>query len=95
MAKKHILIVPGDGIGQEVTLVGKKVLDKIAVKFNHEFSYDEALIGHVAIEVTGNPLPDETLQKMRNADAVLFGAGFVEDEKRVGLVCQPSPDKII
>ena len=74
MAKKHILIVPGDGIGQEVTLVGKKVLDKIAVKFNHEFSYDEALIGHVAIEVTGNPLPDETLQKMRNADAVLFGA---------------------
>ena len=74
MAKKHILIVPGDGIGQEVTLVGKKVLDKIAVKFNHEFSYDEALIGHVAIEATGNPLPDETLQKMRNADAVLFGA---------------------
>ena len=74
MAKKHILIVPGDGIGQEVTLVGKKILDRIAVKFNHEFSYDEALIGHVAIEATGNPLPDETLQKMRNADAVLFGA---------------------
>ncbi len=74
MAKKHILIVPGDGIGQEVTLVGKKVLDKIAAKFNHEFTYDEALIGHVAIEATGNPLPDETLQKMRNADAVLFGA---------------------
>lgn len=74
MAKKHILIVPGDGIGQEVTLVGKKVLYKIAAKFNHEFTYDEALIGHVAIEATGNPLPDETLQKMRNADAVLFGA---------------------
>jgi len=74
MAKKHILIVPGDGIGQEVTLVGKKVLEKIATKFNHEFTYDEALIGHVAIEATGNPLPDETLKKMRNADAVLFGA---------------------
>lgn len=71
---KHILIVPGDGIGQEVTAVGKKVLDKIAKKFNHEFTYDTALMGHVAIEATGNPLPDETLEKMRKSDAVLFGA---------------------
>ena len=46
MAKKHILIVPGDGIGQEVTEVGKKVLEKIAAKFGHDFTYDEALIGH-------------------------------------------------
>jgi 3-isopropylmalate dehydrogenase len=74
MAKKHILIVPGDGIGQEVTAVGKKILQAIAAKFNHEFTYDEALIGHMAIESTGNPLPDETLAKMKNADAVLFGA---------------------
>ena len=72
--KKHILVVPGDGIGQEVTEVGKKVLEKIAEKFGHEFTYDEALIGHVAIEATGNPLPDETLEKMRASDAVLFGA---------------------
>ncbi|MBX9852649.1 MAG: 3-isopropylmalate dehydrogenase [Cytophagaceae bacterium] len=74
MSKKHILIVPGDGIGQEVTAVGKKVLDKIAAKFKHEFTYDEALIGHVAIEATGNPLPDESLEKMKKSDAVLFGA---------------------
>ena len=74
MAKKNILIVPGDGIGQEVTAVGKKVLDKIATKFGHEFTYDEALIGHVAIEATGNPLPEESLVKMKNSDAVLFGA---------------------
>lgn len=74
MAKKHILIVPGDGIGQEVTEVGKKVLEKIAVKFGHEFTYDEALIGHVAIEATGDPLPAETLTKMKASDAVLFGA---------------------
>ena len=72
--KKNILIVPGDGIGQEVTAVGKKVLDKIAAKYGHEFSYDEALIGHAAIEATGNPLPDETLDKMKKSDAVLFGA---------------------
>lgn len=74
MASKHILVVPGDGIGQEVTAVGKDVLDKIARKFGHTFTYDEALVGHVAIEATGNPLPDETLEKMKNSDAVLFGA---------------------
>ena len=71
---KKILIVPGDGIGQEVTAVGKKVLDKIAEKFGHTFTYDDALIGHAAIEVTGNPLPDETLEKMKASDAILFGA---------------------
>ena len=74
MANKHILIVPGDGIGQEVTAVGKLVLDKIAEKFDHNFTYDTALIGHVAIEATGNPLPDNSLEKMRQSDAVLFGA---------------------
>ncbi|QJW91958.1 3-isopropylmalate dehydrogenase [Spirosoma taeanense] len=74
MAKKHILVVPGDGIGAEVTTVGKQVLEVIAQKFGHEFTYDEALIGHVAIEASGSPLPDETLTKMRAADAVLFGA---------------------
>jgi len=72
--KKHILIVPGDGIGQEVTEVGKKVLEKIAAKFGHDFTYDEALIGHVAIEATGDALPEETLVKMKASDAVLFGA---------------------
>jgi 3-isopropylmalate dehydrogenase len=72
--KKHILVVPGDGIGQEVTTVGKAVLEKIATKFGHEFTYDEALIGHVAIEATGDPLPAETLEKMRASDAILFGA---------------------
>jgi 3-isopropylmalate dehydrogenase len=72
--KKHILVVPGDGIGAEVTTVGKQVLEAIAQKFGHEFTYDEALIGHVAIEATGSPLPDETLTKMRASDAILFGA---------------------
>ncbi len=74
MASKKILIVPGDGIGQEVTAVGKKILDKIAEKFGHRFVYDEALIGHAAIEATGDPLPAESLEKMKQSDAVLFGA---------------------
>ncbi|MCP9755377.1 3-isopropylmalate dehydrogenase [Lacihabitans sp. CCS-44] len=72
--KKHILVVPGDGIGQEVTVIGKKALEKIAAKFGHDFTYDEALMGHVAIEATGDPLPEESLEKMRASDAILFGA---------------------
>lgn len=72
--KKKITILPGDGIGKEVTTEGKKVLQKIALLFNHEFTFEEALIGHDAIEATGNPLPDETLAILKNCDAILFGA---------------------
>ena len=72
--KKKIVILPGDGIGKEVTIEGKKALDKIAEVFGHVFEYDTAQIGHDAIEATGNPLPDETLEKLRNCDAILFGA---------------------
>ncbi|TDO23213.1 3-isopropylmalate dehydrogenase [Pedobacter duraquae] len=72
--KKKILVIPGDGIGPEVTTWGKAVLEKIAELFGHEFEFDEALMGHVAIEATGNPLPDETLKKAKQSDAILFGA---------------------
>jgi len=72
--KKKIVILPGDGIGKEVTAEGKKVLEVIADKFDHEFVFDEALIGHSAIEATGSSLPDETLFKLKNCDAILFGA---------------------
>ncbi len=71
---KHILVVPGDGIGKEVTTWGKAVLELIAQKFGHQFSFDEGLMGHEAIEAIGNPLPDETLAKAKSADAILFGA---------------------
>ena len=71
---KKIVLLPGDGIGKEVTTEGKKVLDKIAQVFNHQFEYEYAAIGHDAIESTGNPLPDETLIKLKNCDAILFGA---------------------
>jgi len=72
--KKHILVIPGDGIGPEVTTWGKAVLEKIAGQFGHQFTYDEALMGHVAIEATGTPLPEETLNKAKTSDAILFGA---------------------
>lgn len=71
---KNILVIPGDGIGQEVTVWGKKVLEAIADKHGHDFRFDEGIMGHVAIEETGNPLPDETLDKAKKSDAILFGA---------------------
>lgn len=72
--RKKIVILPGDGIGKEVTTEGKRVLEKIAELFGHQFEFEEASIGHDAIEATGNPLPDETLAKLKNCDAILFGA---------------------
>ncbi|HLZ15718.1 MAG TPA: 3-isopropylmalate dehydrogenase [Cyclobacteriaceae bacterium] len=72
--KKKIVILPGDGIGKEVTAEGKKVLLTIAAVFGHEFVFDEATIGHDAIEATGSALPDESLAKLKDCDAILFGA---------------------
>jgi len=72
--KKNILIIPGDGIGQEVTTWGKQVLEAVASRYGHDFTFDEAIMGHTAIEATGNPLPDETLEKAKTSDAILFGA---------------------
>ncbi len=74
MSEYKILVIPGDGIGKEVTTWGKKVLQQIGSEYGHRFTFDEALIGHTAIEATGNPLPDETLEKLKASDAVLFGA---------------------
>jgi len=72
--KKNIAILSGDGIGPEVIQQAIKVLDAIAQKFNHQFTYTEALVGAIAIDKTGNPLPEETLTICKNADAILFGA---------------------
>ena len=72
--KKKIAILPGDGIGKEVTSWGQKILEAVGEVFDHEFSFETALLGHSAIEVTRNPLPEETLVTCREADAVLLGA---------------------
>jgi 3-isopropylmalate dehydrogenase len=69
-----ITLLPGDGIGPEVVAEGVKVLQAVAAKFGHTFEYTEALIGGIAIDTTGNPLPDETLAACRAAGAVLLGA---------------------
>jgi 3-isopropylmalate dehydrogenase len=74
MAKAKIALLPGDGIGPEVLQATISVLDAMASKYGHEFEYEEALIGGIAIDKTGNPLPDETLRICESADAVLLAA---------------------
>src|SRR5271155_1493221 len=69
-----ILLLPGDGVGVEVTRAAVQVLEAVAKKFSHTLELSEALIGGVSIHATGNPLPDETVQKALAADAVLLGA---------------------
>jgi 3-isopropylmalate dehydrogenase len=70
----NITLLPGDGIGPEVVAEGVKVLKAIGQKFNHTFTFTEALAGGIAIDQTGHPLPDESLAACRAADAVLLGA---------------------
>lgn len=72
--RKHIAIIGGDGIGPEVTRQSLKVLNALAERFGHEFDYSYCLMGAVAIDETGTPLPDETIETCLNSDAILFGA---------------------
>lgn len=72
--ERKIIVLAGDGIGQEVTQWGVKVLEAIAAKFGHTFIFENALIGHAAIEAEGAPLSDETIARCEAADAILLGA---------------------
>jgi len=69
-----IAVLAGDGIGTEVTAQARRVLETIAAEFRHTFSFEDALIGGIAIDETGNPLPDETVALCQASDAVLLGA---------------------
>lgn len=71
---KKIIILPGDGIGPEVTHWGRRTIETIGECYGHLFEFEEALIGHSAIQATGNPLPDATLDACRKAEAILLGA---------------------
>lgn len=71
---KKIAVLSGDGIGPEVVFEAIKVLNSVSEKFGHTFEYEHALVGAVAIDKTGDPLPDETLKVCTSSDAVLFGA---------------------
>jgi len=70
----NVLILPGDGIGPEVTAEAVRVLRAVAAKFGHSLTLHEGLLGGIAIHRTGSPLPEETLRMALNADATLMGA---------------------
>src|SRR5512133_2833286 len=72
--KATIAVLPGDGIGPEVTAEGVKVLKAVAAKFGHAFTFSEALIGGCAIDRFGTALPDATAALCQSSDAVLLGA---------------------
>ncbi|MHC5202268.1 3-isopropylmalate dehydrogenase [Myroides sp. LJL119] len=74
MKKYNIAVLPGDGIGPEVIKETTKVLDIVATHYNFELHYHYGAIGAIAIDQTGEALPQKTLKACKGADAVLFGA---------------------
>ncbi|MDE5870478.1 MAG: 3-isopropylmalate dehydrogenase [Muribaculaceae bacterium] len=72
--KLRIAVLPGDGIGPEISRVGVEVMKAVAERFGHEFEFEYGLAGAAAIRETGNPFPEETLMLCKNSDAVLFSA---------------------
>lgn len=69
-----VVILPGDGIGPEVSAQACRVLETIAARIDLKLKLEEALIGGAAIDSTGGPLPAETLEMCREADAIFLGA---------------------
>lgn len=69
-----IVLLPGDGIGPDITAQAKKILNVIADKYNKNFEYEYALLGGVAIDETGDPLPEETIKTCKGSQAVFLGA---------------------
>ena len=72
--EKHIALLRGDGIGPEIVDSAVKVLEAVAEKFGHTFTFTRYLIGGAAIDETGNPLPQETIDGCLSSDSVLLGA---------------------
>jgi 3-isopropylmalate dehydrogenase len=72
--KLNIAVLPGDGIGPEVTHEAVKVLTAIASEFDHSFTFQSAAVGASAIDEHNDPLPEATLDLCRESDAILFGA---------------------
>lgn len=71
---KKIAVIKGDGIGPEIILEAIKILDVIAKKYNHSFSYNYVDAGGYSIDLNGSPLPESTLKACLESDSVLLGA---------------------
>ncbi|QNI55028.1 3-isopropylmalate dehydrogenase [Synechococcus sp. BIOS-E4-1] len=74
MDQHRVVLLPGDGIGPEITAVARQLLEVVAARFDLSLTFDEQLIGGAAIDATGEPLPASTLETCRAADAVLLAA---------------------
>ncbi|WP_457745673.1 3-isopropylmalate dehydrogenase [Sulfurimonas sp.] len=74
MKSYKIALIKGDGIGPEIIDEAVKVLDAVASYSGFHFNYEELLMGGIAYDITGDPLPQETVSASLNSDAVLFGA---------------------
>lgn len=69
-----IVLLPGDGIGPDVTQCARRVMENVARKFGHHLTFKEELMGGAAIDAVGDPLPDATVASCQASDAVLLGA---------------------
>ena len=74
MKNYSIAVLKGDGIGPEIVDEAIKVLDKVGEKYGFKFNYDYRLMGGCAIDATGSPLPQETVDACKKSDSVLLGA---------------------
>jgi 3-isopropylmalate dehydrogenase len=72
--KANIVLLPGDGIGPEVTAQAVRILESIAEKFGHDFVFQSKKIGGIAIDETGDALPQDTTDACKKSDAILLGA---------------------
>lgn len=72
--KYSVAVIKGDGVGPEIVHEAIKILDKVGEKFSHTFEYTDVLMGGCAIDVTGEPLPQETIDVCKKSDSVLLGA---------------------
>ncbi|WP_328189863.1 3-isopropylmalate dehydrogenase [Marinobacter sp. OP 3.4] len=88
---RTVLMLPGDGIGPEIVTEAEKVLRRINDQFGLDLHFEQALVGGAAIDETGEPLPNKTLDQAKKADAIVLGA--VGGPKWDGLEMAKRPEK--
>lgn len=86
---KKILILPGDGIGPEIVAEAVKVLNRLQESFGLDVELENALVGGSGYEVHGTPLPEETLEKAKAADAILLGAVGAPQYEKLDISVRP------
>ncbi|MDE0863554.1 MAG: 3-isopropylmalate dehydrogenase [Rubripirellula sp.] len=72
--KANLVLLPGDGIGPEIVAQAQRVLEVISERYGHQFEFSSHMIGGIAIDTCGDPLPQETIDACRGSDAILLGA---------------------